>query len=152
MRTRMDRYLTPDHPLCKVYRVGAALFGTGLIVFGGLGFANQLAFLSTNGRQILGLSSNGLLSLISLVVAQRELPCDWLGRACLRRAAAASTLAIAPRTPAAVVMPLASRKAAGVRQCNLAPARRRRKSALTSGRVFRYPRRQPSFQAYGPVR
>jgi len=37
-------------------------------VFGGLGFANQLAFLSTNGRQILGLSSNGLLSLISLVV------------------------------------------------------------------------------------
>ncbi|MDT7713505.1 MAG: hypothetical protein QOG46_2312 [Pseudonocardiales bacterium] len=68
MRTRMDRYLTPDHPLCRVYRVGAALFGTGLIVFGGLGFANQLAFLSTNGRQILGLSSNGLLSLISLVV------------------------------------------------------------------------------------
>ncbi len=68
MKTRMDRYLPADHPLCKVYRVGAALFGGGLIIFGGLGFANQLAFLSTNGRQILGLSSNGLLSLISLVV------------------------------------------------------------------------------------
>lgn len=68
MKTRMDRYLPADHPLCKVYRVGAALFGSGLIIFGGLGFANQLAFLSTNGHQILGLSSNGLLSLISLVV------------------------------------------------------------------------------------
>ena len=68
MRTRMDQYLPKDHPLCKVYRVSAALFGAGLIVFGGLGLANQLSFLSTNGRVILGLSSNGLLSLISLVV------------------------------------------------------------------------------------
>jgi hypothetical protein len=68
MRTRMDRYLPVDHPLSRVYRIGAALFGSGLIIFGGLGFANQLAFLSTNGHQILGLSSNGLLSLISVVV------------------------------------------------------------------------------------
>jgi hypothetical protein len=68
MTTRMDRYLPPDHPLSKRYRFGAALFGSGLIVFGTLGFANQLAFLSTHGRQILGLSSNGLLSVISVVV------------------------------------------------------------------------------------
>jgi hypothetical protein len=68
MKTRMDRYLPSDHPLCKVYRVGAALFGSGLIIFGGLGVANELAFLSTHGKQILGLSSNGLLSLISLVI------------------------------------------------------------------------------------
>lgn len=68
MKSRMDKYLPSDHPLCKVYRVGAALFGGGLIIFGGLGFANQLEFLSTNGREVMGLSSNGLLSLISLLV------------------------------------------------------------------------------------
>lgn len=65
---RMDRYLPPDHPLSKVYRVGAAVFGAGLIAFGVLGMANQLPFLATHGVEILGLSSNGLLALISIVV------------------------------------------------------------------------------------
>jgi hypothetical protein len=65
---RMDRYLPPDHPLSKVYRVGAAIFGAGLICFGVLGLADRLPFLSTNGIEILGLSSDGLLSVISIVV------------------------------------------------------------------------------------
>jgi Domain of unknown function (DUF4383) len=68
MKTRMDRYLPPEHPLSKRYRFGAALFGAALIVFGSLGLTHQLAFLSTHGHQVLWLSSNGLLSTISLVV------------------------------------------------------------------------------------
>jgi hypothetical protein len=64
----MDRYLPRNHPLSRVYRVGAALFGTGLTVFGALGLANQLAFFTIHGQQVLGLSSNGLLSAISVVV------------------------------------------------------------------------------------
>ncbi len=39
-----------------------------LVVFGSLGFANQLSFFDTDGSSIAGLSSNGLLSLISLLV------------------------------------------------------------------------------------
>lgn len=51
-----------------VHRVGAVVFGLGLWVFGGLGLANRLDWFSTTGQPILGLSSNGLLSVISLVV------------------------------------------------------------------------------------
>ncbi|PRW65018.1 DUF4383 domain-containing protein [Actinopolyspora mortivallis] len=65
---RIDRYLPPEHWLSKVYRAGAAAFGGGLIAFGVLGFTNNLGFFSTSGTQILGLSSNGLLSLISVIV------------------------------------------------------------------------------------
>lgn len=65
---KMDRYLPPEHPLSKVYRYGAALFGIGLIVFGALGFAQRLTLFTTHGVVIFGLSSNGLLSAISIVV------------------------------------------------------------------------------------
>ncbi|GAA2800003.1 DUF4383 domain-containing protein [Saccharopolyspora taberi] len=65
---RMDRYLPPEHPLSKIYRIGAAIFGAGLLCFGVLGLANQLPFLSTEGAVIFGLSSNGLLSVISILV------------------------------------------------------------------------------------
>lgn len=65
---KMDRYLPPDHPLSRVYRAGAALFGVGLTTFGVLGFANQLAFFTVHGKVIWGLSSNGLLSAVSVVV------------------------------------------------------------------------------------
>jgi len=51
-----------------VHRVGAAVLGAGLCVFGILGFVNRLEFLSIQGEEVLGLSSNGLLSAISLVV------------------------------------------------------------------------------------
>jgi hypothetical protein len=51
-----------------VHRVGAVLFGLGLWVFGILGLVNQLEPFTTTGVPVLGLSSNGLLAVISLVV------------------------------------------------------------------------------------
>ncbi|SFP17547.1 protein of unknown function [Geodermatophilus dictyosporus] len=52
-----------------VQRIGAFVVAGVIAVFGVLGFANGLAFFSTDGEQILGLSSNGLLSTISVVTA-----------------------------------------------------------------------------------
>lgn len=52
-----------------VHRVGAVVFGLGLAAFGVLGLVNRLEPFSTAGQPVLGLSSNGLLSAVSLVVA-----------------------------------------------------------------------------------
>ena len=52
-----------------VQRAGAVLVAAFLLVFGLLGFAGGLDYFSTDGQRILGLSSNGLLSTISVVVA-----------------------------------------------------------------------------------
>ncbi len=51
-----------------VHRIGAVLFGLGLWAFGILGFVNRIELFSTRGQPVIGLSSNGLLSVISLVV------------------------------------------------------------------------------------
>jgi len=51
-----------------VQRIGAALVGGFLLVFGLLGFASGQAFFSTRGQSVLGMSSNGLLSALSVVV------------------------------------------------------------------------------------
>ncbi|MDQ4011880.1 MAG: DUF4383 domain-containing protein [Actinomycetota bacterium] len=51
-----------------VHRIGAAVLGFGLCVFGALGVANRLEFLAVRGTVVLGLASNGLLSAISLIV------------------------------------------------------------------------------------
>ncbi len=51
-----------------VHRIGAAVLGFGLCVFGALGVANRLEFLAVQGPTVLGLASNGLLSAISLIV------------------------------------------------------------------------------------
>src|SRR5437016_4249901 len=66
---KLQDHLPADHRLGTVYRYGAGLCGLALLVFGSLGFLNDLAFLSTRGERVAGLSSNGLLSLISLLVA-----------------------------------------------------------------------------------
>lgn len=50
-----------------VHRIGAAVIGVGIAVFGVLGVANSLAYFSTDGERIAGLSTNGLLSTVSLV-------------------------------------------------------------------------------------
>lgn len=60
--------LPVDHRLNLVYRVGAALCGAILLAFGCLGFADRLGFFATEGTRVAGLSTNGLLSLISVVV------------------------------------------------------------------------------------
>ncbi|MGH3888615.1 MAG: DUF4383 domain-containing protein [Pseudonocardiaceae bacterium] len=51
-----------------MHRIGAAVLGAGLCVFGVLGVANRLEFLAVQGKVLLGLASNGLLSAISLIV------------------------------------------------------------------------------------
>ncbi|MGW5731573.1 MULTISPECIES: DUF4383 domain-containing protein [Streptomyces] len=58
--------LPVDHGLNRVYRVGAALCGLILIVFGCLGLADQLAFFDTDGAEVAAMSTNGLLSVLSL--------------------------------------------------------------------------------------
>jgi hypothetical protein len=61
--------LPTDNPLNRVYRVAAAVIGLGLLVFGVLGYFNQLAFFDTAGAdKVAGLSTNVLLSTISVVV------------------------------------------------------------------------------------
>jgi Domain of unknown function (DUF4383) len=61
--------LPTNNPLNRVYRVGAALIGLGLLVFGVLGYANLLGFFDTAGAgRVLGLSTNVLLSTISVIV------------------------------------------------------------------------------------
>jgi Domain of unknown function (DUF4383) len=52
-----------------VQRLGAVAVALVIGVFGVLGFAGGLGFFSTEGERILGLSSNGLLSTVSLVTA-----------------------------------------------------------------------------------
>ncbi|MER7760668.1 DUF4383 domain-containing protein [Streptomyces sp. NPDC097619] len=65
---RLRDELPVDHPLARVYRIGAALCGLLLLVFGCLGFAGSLDSFDTDGQQIAGLSTNGLLSTISVIV------------------------------------------------------------------------------------
>jgi hypothetical protein len=55
--------------LDNLHRIGAVVFGLGLSVFGVLGLVNRLDFFSTTGQDVLGLSSNGALSMISIIVA-----------------------------------------------------------------------------------
>ena len=50
------------------HRLGAVVLGAVLWAFGILGLVNRLATFSTHGGHVLGLSSNGLLSVISLVL------------------------------------------------------------------------------------
>jgi hypothetical protein len=58
-----------DGRVFAVQRLGAVLAGTTLLVFGLLGSTTGVPLLATHGERILGLSSNGLLSALSLVVA-----------------------------------------------------------------------------------
>ena len=52
-----------------VQRIGAVLVALFLLVFGLLGLTGGLDFFSTEGERILGMSSNGLLSAVSVVMA-----------------------------------------------------------------------------------
>ena len=62
----------PPHLGDRVYavqRAGAVLVALFLLVFALLGFASGQQFLATPGEPVLGMSSNGLLSTLSVVVA-----------------------------------------------------------------------------------
>ncbi|MDH6565379.1 sterol desaturase/sphingolipid hydroxylase (fatty acid hydroxylase superfamily) [Streptomyces sp. SAI-208] len=65
---KLSDELPVDHRLATVYRYGAAFCGLTLLVFGALGFADELSPFSTDGEEIAGMSTNGVLSLVSLVV------------------------------------------------------------------------------------
>jgi hypothetical protein len=58
-----------DPRVFAVQRLGAVGVGLFLLVFGLLGATGGVGFLSTSGERYLGMSSNGLLSALSLVVA-----------------------------------------------------------------------------------
>src|SRR3954469_21028100 len=53
----------------SVHRVGALVVAAVIAAFGVLGLVDGLDYFSTDGERIAGLSSNGLLSTISLVTA-----------------------------------------------------------------------------------
>ncbi len=61
--------LSPGQRVPVVHRIGALVVAAAIAVFGVLGLLNGLDFFSTDGTRVLGLSSNGLLSVISLVTA-----------------------------------------------------------------------------------
>ncbi len=63
-RSRLDTH----HPVFWVHRIGAALVALVLWAFAGLGFATGTGFLTTHGARALGMTGNGLLSTISVVV------------------------------------------------------------------------------------
>ena len=61
----------PEEPglVPAVHRIGALVVAAVIGAFGVLGLVDGLAYFSTDGERIAGLSSNGLLSTISLVTA-----------------------------------------------------------------------------------
>jgi hypothetical protein len=73
LRTPESAITVPDDDSAgrvpAVHRLGAVALALVLLVFGLLGFAGGLDFFSTSGEPILGMSSNGLLSTVSVVTA-----------------------------------------------------------------------------------
>ncbi|MFG2296925.1 DUF4383 domain-containing protein [Streptomyces sp. NPDC048603] len=65
---RLDEHLPVDHKLSKVYRVGAGLTGLLLVAFGILGLTDNIGFFDTGGDRVLGLNTNGSLSVLSICV------------------------------------------------------------------------------------
>lgn len=67
-QARLDEHLPADHRLSLVYRAGAGLMGVVLLVFGVLGLTENIGMFSTGDNTIAGLSTNGALSWLSVVV------------------------------------------------------------------------------------
>lgn len=88
VRATDDHGRSYDPRVFAVQRTGALAVAAVILVFGVLGFAGGLDFFSTDGEPILGMSSNGLLSTISVLTAA------VLVVAALRSPRTASTLMI----------------------------------------------------------
>lgn len=56
------------HPIHTVHRISAAVVGGFLTLFGVLGLSRGLAWLTPEGSAVMGLTTNGLLSVISVIV------------------------------------------------------------------------------------
>ncbi|MET8687861.1 DUF4383 domain-containing protein [Streptomyces sp. NPDC004732] len=63
----LDEHLPVDHRLNQVYRAGAGLMGLVLLAFGILGLIDKIGFFDTRGDTVAGLSTNGALSVLSIV-------------------------------------------------------------------------------------
>ncbi|MBB0232507.1 DUF4383 domain-containing protein [Streptomyces calidiresistens] len=66
-RAQLHEELPVDHRLSMIYRIGAGLIGAGLIFFGVLGLTERLGVFTTEDNTVLGLSTNGALSVLSIV-------------------------------------------------------------------------------------
>ncbi|MCD2196910.1 DUF4383 domain-containing protein [Actinomycetospora endophytica] len=66
---RHEHAPSPGRGVLLVHRIGAVLAAAVLVTFATAGVAGGLEFFSTEGRPVLGLSSNGLLSAISIATA-----------------------------------------------------------------------------------
>ncbi|MCX5382694.1 DUF4383 domain-containing protein [Streptomyces sp. NBC_00083] len=67
-RVSLNEHLPVDHRLNQVYRLSAGVMGLALLVFGILGLVHQIGFFDTGGDTVAGLSTNGALSVVSIVV------------------------------------------------------------------------------------
>ncbi|MFD8571834.1 DUF4383 domain-containing protein [Streptomyces sp. NPDC059639] len=67
-RVTLDDHLPVDHRLGRVYRYSAGFMGLFLLAFGVLGLVRRIGFFDTGANTALGLSTNGALSVLSLVV------------------------------------------------------------------------------------
>ncbi|MFE7133363.1 DUF4383 domain-containing protein [Streptomyces sp. NPDC057638] len=67
-RIHLDEHLPVDHRLSRVYRVGAGIMGLFLLAFGILGLIDKIGFFNTQGATVLGLNTNGSLSVLSILV------------------------------------------------------------------------------------
>jgi hypothetical protein len=65
----MSDHVEEKGRVTAVHRIGALVVAAVIAAFGVLGLVNGLAYFSTDGSRVAGLSSNGLLSTISLVTA-----------------------------------------------------------------------------------
>ncbi|RAG80435.1 DUF4383 domain-containing protein, partial [Streptacidiphilus pinicola] len=64
---KLQDHLPVDHRLGQVYRYSAGAIGLFLIIFGILGFTNNVGFISTTGDHVAGMTTNGALSLLSVL-------------------------------------------------------------------------------------
>jgi Domain of unknown function (DUF4383) len=67
-RIRLNEHLPVDHRLSTVYRIGAGLMGLVLVAFGILGLIGKVGFFDTRGDTVVGLNTNGALSVLSICV------------------------------------------------------------------------------------
>lgn len=67
------------HPVHVVHRVGAALLGVFLCLFGMLGFGSASSLFGGNGDVVMGLSTNGALATVSVVVGLVLIAAAWWG-------------------------------------------------------------------------
>ncbi|PBC99338.1 protein of unknown function [Streptomyces sp. OV198] len=67
-RIAFDDHLPVDHRLNTFYRIGAGLMGLFLLAFGILGLTNNVGFFTTHGDRVIGLNTNGSLSVLSICV------------------------------------------------------------------------------------